>query len=68
MRFADFAFGLDSMDRDSLWRIMAVDGTPPKLLRLIKVYYALTKMKDRATWIDSMPFEIHSGVRQGCAL
>ncbi len=30
----------DSVDRDSLWRIMAADGMPPKLLRLIKAYYA----------------------------
>ncbi len=47
---------------------MAADGMPPKLLRLIKAYYSSTKMKVRASGSDSMPFEIHSGVQQGCAL
>ncbi len=41
---------------------------PPKLLRLIKAYYESTKMMVRASGSESMPFEIHSGVRQGCAL
>ncbi len=30
--------------RDSLWRIMVADGMLPKLLTLIKAYYASTKM------------------------
>ncbi len=68
MCFIDFASAFDSVDKDSLWRIMAADGMPPKLLRLIKAYYSSTKMKVRATGSDSMPFEIRSGVRQGCAL
>ncbi len=36
--------------------------------RLIKAYYASTKMKVRASGIDFMPFEIRFGVRQGCVL
>ncbi len=47
---------------------MVADGMPLKLLRLIKAYYSSTKMKFRASGSDSMPFEIHSGVRQGYAL
>ncbi len=68
MCFVDFASAFDSVDRDSLWRIMAADGMPSKLLRLIKAYYASTKIKVRESGGDSMPFEIRSGVRQGCAL
>ncbi len=45
MCFVDFVSVFDSVDRDSLWRIMAADGMPPKLLRLVKAYYASTKMK-----------------------
>ncbi len=44
MCFVDFTSVFDSVDRDSLWRIMAADGMPPKLLRLIKAYYSSTKM------------------------
>ncbi len=68
MCFDDCASAFDSVDRDSLWRIMTAVGMPPKLLRLIKAYYALTKMKVRASGSDSIPFENSSGVRQGCAL
>ncbi len=45
MSFVDFASAFDSVDRDSQWRIMAADGMPPKLLRLIKAYYSSTRMK-----------------------
>ncbi len=41
---------------------------PPKLLRLIKVYYSWVEMNVRASVSESMPFEIRSGVQQGCAL
>ncbi len=68
MCFVDFASAFDSVDRDSLWRIMAADGISPKRLRLMKAYYSSTKMKVRASGSDSMPFEIRSGVRQGCTL
>ncbi len=62
MCFVDFAFAFDSVDRDSLWRIMTVVGMPPKLMRLIKAFYSSTMMKVRAS--DSMPFEIRSGVQK----
>ncbi len=62
MCFADFASAFVSVDRDSLWPIMAADGMLPKLLRLIKAHYSSTKMKVRASGIDSMLFEIRSGV------
>ncbi len=68
MCLVDFASAFNSVDRDSLWRILAVEGMPPKLLRLIEAYYSSTKMKIRASGSDSMPFEIRSGVRQGCGL
>ncbi len=68
MCFVDFESGFDSVERDSSWWIMAADGMPSKLLRQIKVYYASTKMKVRASGSYSMPFEIRSGVRQKCDL
>ncbi len=62
MCFVDFASAFDSVDRDSLWWIMAVDGISPKLLKLINAYYSSTKMKFWASRSYSMPFEIRSGV------
>ncbi len=52
MCFVDFASAFDSVDRYSLWQIMAADGRPSKLLRLIKAYYWSTKMKVRASGSD----------------
>ncbi len=68
MCFVDFASAFVSVDRDCLGRVMASDGMAPKHLRLMKAYYSSTKVKVRASGSDSMPFEIRSGVRQGCAL
>ncbi len=67
MCFVDFASAFASVDSYSIWRIMAADGMPPKLVRLIRAYSS-TKMKVRVSGSDSMSFEIRSGVRQGCAL
>ncbi len=52
MCFVDFASAFDSLDRDSLWRIMASDGIPSKILWLIKAYYSSTKMKVRESGSD----------------
>ncbi len=41
---------------------------PPNLLRLNMAYYAYTKIKVRASEVDSISFEFRSGVRKGCAL
>ncbi len=65
MCFVDFASMFDSVDRDSLWWIMAAEGMPPKLLRLIKAFYSSTKMKVRAGGSDTMSFKIRSSVRRG---
>ncbi len=67
MCFVNFAAAFHSVDRDSIWRIMAADEMPAKLSRLIKEYNASTKAKVRATGGDSLSFEIQPGVRQGCA-
>ncbi len=56
--FVHFASAFDSVDRDSLWRIMVADGMPPKFLRLIKAYYSSIKVTVRASGSDSMSFEI----------
>ncbi len=33
MCFVEFASAFDSVDRDSLWRILAAGGIPPKLIK-----------------------------------
>nr|VZI28481.1 unnamed protein product [Spirometra erinaceieuropaei] len=38
----DFAVAFDSIHRESLWRIMALDGVPAKIIAMIKAYYRST--------------------------
>ncbi len=53
MCFVCFASVSDSVDRDSLLRIMATDGMPSELM--ITAYYSSTKMNVRASGSDSLP-------------
>ncbi|CAI9717498.1 Hypothetical predicted protein [Octopus vulgaris] len=66
--FVDFAAAFDSVDRDTLWKVMQADGIPPKLLNIIKTYYRSARPRVRVYGEVSEPFEIRSGVRQGCVL
>ena len=66
--FIDFKTAFDSVDRISLWQIMAADGVPIKLLNLIKAYYVSTTARVRAYGEESEGFNLSAGVRQGCPL
>ena len=66
--FIDFKSAFDSVDRESLWRTLHMDGMPDKLLRLIKAYYQSTTTRVRVYGQESRHFQVSSGVRQGCVL
>ncbi|BHF80145.1 hypothetical protein SprV_0702326900 [Sparganum proliferum] len=66
--FVDFAAAFDSVHRGSLWRIMALDGVPAKVIAMIKAYYCSTTARVLVRNNLSQPFGIRSGVRQGCIL
>nr|VZI09395.1 unnamed protein product [Spirometra erinaceieuropaei] len=66
--FVDFAAAFDSVNRESLWRIMALDGVPAKIIAMIKAYYRSTTARVLVRNNLSQPFGIRSGVRQGCIL
>nr|VZI38299.1 unnamed protein product [Spirometra erinaceieuropaei] len=66
--FVDFAAAFDSVHRESLWRIMALDGVPAKIIAMIKAYYRSTTARVLVRNSFSQPFGIRSGVRQGCIL
>ncbi|BHF76926.1 hypothetical protein SprV_0502002700 [Sparganum proliferum] len=66
--FIDFAVAFDSVHRESLWRIMALDGVPAKIIAMIKAYYRFTIARVLVRNNLSQPFGIRSGVRQGCIL
>nr|VZI03823.1 unnamed protein product [Spirometra erinaceieuropaei] len=66
--FIDFAAAFDSVHRESLWRIMVLDGVPAKIIAMIKAYYRSTTARVLVRKNLSQPFGIRSGVRQGCIL
>ncbi|BHF58340.1 hypothetical protein SprV_0100129200 [Sparganum proliferum] len=66
--FIDFAAAFDSVHRESLWRIVALDGVPAKIIAMIKAYYRSTTARVLVRNNLSQPFGIRSGVRQGCIL
>ncbi|BHF74169.1 hypothetical protein SprV_0401725300 [Sparganum proliferum] len=66
--FVDFTAAFDSVHRESLWRIMALDGVPAKIIAMTKAYYRSTTARVLARNNLSQPFGIRSGVRQGCIL
>nr|VZI08543.1 unnamed protein product [Spirometra erinaceieuropaei] len=66
--FVDFSAAFDSVHRESLWRIMALDGVPAKIIAMIKAYYRSTTARVLVRNNLSQPFGIRSGVRQGCIL
>ncbi|BHF58047.1 hypothetical protein SprV_0100099600 [Sparganum proliferum] len=55
--FVDFAASFDSVHRESLWRIMALDGVPAKIIAMIKAYYRSTTARVLVRNNLSQPFD-----------
>ena len=66
--FVDLTKAFDLVSRDGLFKALRTIGCPPKLHRLIES--SQSKMKGTVQLIDSSsePFEMHNGVKEGCAL
>ena len=68
INFIDYEKAFDSVDRDSLWKLLRHYGVPQKITNLIqKMYEGMTGKVVHAGEL-SEPFEIKTGVRQGCLL
>ena len=68
INFIDFSKAFDSVHRDSLWKILEYYGIPPKLVRLIKMFYDDYRCAVRQPGVNPEWFEVQSGVRQGCVI
>ena len=66
--FVDYEKAFDSLDRESLWKLMRHYGIPSKLVALVRNSYIgmSTKVVHEGRLTES--FEITTGVRQGCLL
>ena len=68
VNFIDYSKAFDSIDRGSLWKIMAHYGIPTKIINLIKKMYQDSGGQVLYKGRLSSFFQILTGVRQGCLL
>ena len=68
INFIDYQKAFDSLDRNSLWKIMAHYGIPQKVIRLVRSMYENAGGNILHNGKLSTFFEILTGVRQGCLL
>ena len=68
MVFVDYEKALDSIDRETLRKIVKAYGIPDKFIELVKAFYKNSKAAVLHGDGMSEWFEIKSGVKQGCVM
>ena len=66
--FIDLTKAFDLVSRRGLFNLLEKCGCPPRLLSVISSFHNNTKGTVNYDGTTSEPFEIHSGVKQGCVL
>ena len=66
--FIDLTKAFDLVSRDGLFKALVTIGCPPKLHSLIKSFHCNMKGTVQFNGSLSEPFDIRSGVKQGCVL
>ncbi|XP_065572926.1 uncharacterized protein LOC136035227 [Artemia franciscana] len=66
--FIDFEKVFDSVDRDTLWKILKYYRVPDKLVKMIIALYEDSECCVRTENRDTRFFKIMSGVKQRCVL
>ena len=66
--FIDLTKAFDLVSRDGLFKILPKIGCPPKLQSLIESFHINMKGTVQFNGSSSEPFDIRSGVKQGCVL
>ena len=68
VNFVDYGKAFDSLDRDTLWKILRHYGVSTKLVNMIKNSYEGMSCRVIHDGQLTNNFEIRTGVRQGCLL
>ena len=66
--FIDLTKAFDLVSRDGLFKILPKIGCPPKLQSMIESFHTGMKGTVQFNGSSSEPFDIRSGVKQGCVL
>ena len=68
INFIDYEKAFDSVDRETLWKLMRHYGVPEKIISLVQNTYQGMSCRVLHDGQLSDSFEVMSGVRQGCLL
>ena len=68
INFVDYEKAFDSLDRDTLWKLLQHYGIPEKIITLIRNTYDGMTCKDTHADRLTESFQVKKGVRQGCLL
>ncbi|PVD27306.1 hypothetical protein C0Q70_12461 [Pomacea canaliculata] len=64
--FVDFEKAFDSVDRETIWKLMQHYGFPPKFMDIIRQLYENSTCRVIHKGKLTDPFAVRTGVRQGC--
>jgi exonuclease III len=68
MAFIDLVKAFDSVNREALWKILALDGCPPKFINIIRLLHDNMKATVLTNNGPGEAFTISTGVKQGCVI
>ena len=68
INFADFEKASDSVDRDTLWKLLRHYGVPVKIVNIIRSSYERLSCRVIHRGQPTEAFNVRTGVRQGCLL
>ena len=66
--FVDFEKAFDSVDREVIWQILWHYGVPEKIVIVIRCFYSGFECQVIHDGFLTEPFQVRTGVRQGCLL
>ena len=68
INFIDYEKAFDSVDRETMWKLLRHNGVPEKIISLIRCTFRDMSCRIAHAGQLSDSFEVKTGVRQGCML
>ena len=68
MTFIDLVKAFDSVNREAIWRILELDGCPPKFINIIRLLHDNMNATFPTNHGPGEAFKITTGLKQGCVI